>query len=171
MAVNLIYYNSRKRYALLVLAGLAFVAMGVFLIVEKDAWALGIVTIVFFGAGVAVGVRQFADTRPRLQVTDEGILDRTLGVGLIPWTDIADAYVRSVNQEYFICLFLHNEQAYLDLLSPLKRKLASANEALGFTALSINLSGVDLDPHQLLEYILKQSAVAQLADPRTHAPE
>ena len=166
MTEDLIYYNSRRRYALLTLGGLAFVTMGIWMIVTKGNWSLGLVTIFFFGTGVAVGIRQFFDARPRLQITDEGILDRTLGVGLIPWNDITGAYVHSVNQEYFICLYVHDEQAYLSRLSPLKRKLAGANETLGFTALSLNLSGVDLNPEQLLEYIMKQSAVAQL-----HSPE
>ncbi|GAB3238287.1 hypothetical protein GCM10027346_30710 [Hymenobacter seoulensis] len=165
MTEDLIYYNSRKRYALLVFGGLAFVAMGVFLIVKKGYWGQGLVTILFFGAGVAIGIRQYFDTRPRLQISDEGILDRTLGVGLIPWSDITDAYVRSINQESFICLEVLDEEVYTSRLSPLKRKLARANAALGFTTLSVNLSGVDLNPEQLLEYILKQSAAAQLQPP------
>lgn len=165
MTEDLIYYNSRKRHAMLTLGGLAFVAMGVYMIVTKGNWGLGLVTIFFFGTGVIVGARQFFDTRPRLQLTDEGILDRTLGVGLIPWTAITDAYVRSINQESFICLQLRDEQAYTSRLSPLKRRLAGANAALGFTPLSINLSGVDLNPEQLLEYILKQSAATQLQIP------
>lgn len=163
MTEDLIYYNSRKRHALLTLGSLAFVAIGVFMIVEKGYWGQGLVTVLFFGTGAAVGAWQFFDTRPRLQINDVGILDRTLGVGLIPWADITDAYVRSINHEYFICLQVLDEQAYLDRLPPLKRKLAGANEALGFTPLSINLSGVDLNPEQLLEYILKQSAAAQLS--------
>ncbi|KAA9327072.1 hypothetical protein F0P96_17690 [Hymenobacter busanensis] len=162
MTEDLIYYNSRKRHALLTLVGLAFVAMGVFMIATDGNWGLGLTTIVFFGACAAVGIWQFLDTRPRLRITDEGILDRTLGVGLIRWADITDAYVRSINQESFICLEVRDEQAYTGQLSPLKRKLAGANAALGFTPLSINLSGVDLNPEQLLEYILKQSAAAQL---------
>lgn len=162
MTENLIYHNSRSRYVLLTLGSLAFVAMGVYMIVTTGKWGLGLVTIAFFGTGVAVGVRQLLDTRPRLQITDEGILDRTLGVGLIPWADITDAYVRGINHEYFICLHVRNEQEYASRLSPLKRRLAQANEALGFTLLSVNLSGVDLNPEQLLEYILKQSALAQL---------
>ncbi|MCA8831087.1 STM3941 family protein [Hymenobacter pini] len=162
MTENLIYHNSRWRYALLTLGGLVFVAMGVFMIVTEGKWGLGLISIAFFGTGVLVGIRQLLDSRPRLQITDEGILDRTLGVGLIPWVDIDDAYVHSINQENFICLVLHNEEEYLQRLPPLKRKLASANAALGFTMLSVNLSGVDLNPEQLLEYILKQSAAAQM---------
>lgn len=169
MTEDLIYYNSRKRHALLTLGGLAFVAMGVFMIVTKGNWGLGLITIVFFGTGAGVGAWQFFDSRPRLQITDEGILDRTLDVGLIAWPDIADAYVRSINQEYFICLVLHNEEDYVRRLSPLKRKLAGANAALGFTMLSVNLSGVDLNAEQLLEYILKQSAVAQSQRPDVSA--
>jgi hypothetical protein len=162
MTENLIYYNSRWRYGMLVLIGLAFVAMGLWMIVADGEWLIGLLSIVFFGACAGVGVWQFLDTRPRLQITDEGILDRTLAIGLIPWTDITGAYVHAVKQEYFICLHLRNEENYITRLSLLGRKLIAANRALGFTALSINLSGVEIDPEQLLEYILKQSAAAQL---------
>ncbi|KUG08363.1 STM3941 family protein [Solirubrum puertoriconensis] len=167
MTEDLIYYNSRWRYALLTFGGLVFVAMGVWLLVKTENGGAGLITILFFGTGVAVGIWQLADTRPRLRITDEGILDRTLGVGLIHWADIADAYVNAVNHEYFICLHLYNEEEYTSRLSPLRRKLANANQALGFTTISINLSGVDLSPEQLLEYILKQSAAAQLQRPTT----
>ena len=162
MAEDLIYYNSRWRYALLVLGGLAFVAVGVWMIVADGKWGLGLVSIFFFGACAAVGAWQFFDSRPRLRVSDAGILDRTLGVGLIKWTDIADAYLRSVNREPFICLVLHNEAAYLAQLSPLKKRLAAANQALGFTPISINLSGVAINPDQVLEYIHKQAAATRL---------
>lgn len=165
MSEDLIYYNSRWRYALLTLGGLGFVAMGGWVILETGNWAIGWASILFFGACSAVGVWQLFDTRPRLQITDEGILDRTLGVGLIPWVDITGAYVQAINRQYFICLHLRDEQAYLSRLSPLKRKLAGANTALGFTPLSVNLSGVNVSPEQLLEYILKQSAAARLQTP------
>lgn len=165
MAEDLIYYNSRWRYALLVLGGLAFVAMGIWMIVADGKWGLGLVEISFFGACAAVGAWQFFDRRPRLQVTDAGIIDRTLGVGLIAWGDVVDAYVRSLNGQHFVCLVLRNEAKYLGHLSPLKRKMAAANQALGFTPISINLSGVDLNPEQLLEYILKQAAATDLVRP------
>ncbi|GAB3296953.1 STM3941 family protein [Hymenobacter tenuis] len=165
MTEDLIYYNSRWRYALLTLGGLAFVTMGVWMIVADGKWGMGLVAIAFFGMCAVVSAWQFFDTRPRLQISDEGILDRTLGVGMIPWADIQDAYVQSINHEYFICLHLHNEQAYINRLPPLKRKLANLNPGLGFTALSVNLSGVDINPEQVLEYILKQSAAAQLQPP------
>ena len=165
MAENLIYYNSRWRYVLLVLVGLADVAIGVWMILADGKWALDLVEIFFFGMCAAIGAWQFFDQRPRLQITDAGIIDRTLGVGTISWDDIANAYVRSVNNQHFICLNLRNEAKYLGQLSPLKRKTVAANQALGFTPLSINLSGVDLNPEQLLEYILKQAAATKLVQP------
>jgi hypothetical protein len=163
MSEDLIYYNSRWRHAALTAGSLVFVAMGIWLIIQGKT-GVGLMTSLFFGMGVGVGVWQFLDTRPRLRISDKGILDRTLGVGVIRWADIENAYVRSINHESFICLLLRNEEAYASQLSPLKRKLQAANQALGFTPFSVNLSGVDLNPEQLLEYILKQAALAQAAD-------
>jgi len=165
MAEDLIYYNARWRYALLTLGSLVFVVLGVWMIVADGKWGPGLLAIAFFGLGAAVGIWQFFDSRPRLRVSDAGILDRTLGVGLIKWTDITDAYLMSINRENFICLVLRNEADYLAHLSPLKKRLAAANQALGFTPISINLSGVDINPEQVLEYILKQAAAIRLVQP------
>jgi hypothetical protein len=165
MAEDLIYYNSRWRYALLTFGGLASAAVGVWMIVADGKWGLGLLEIAFFGACAAIGAWQFFDSRPRLQISDAGITDRTLGVGTIRWHDIAGAYVRSVNREFFICLHLRNEAAYVGRLSPLKQKLKAANQALGFTPIAINLSGVAVNPDQVLEYILKQAAATQLVRP------
>ncbi|TPG66660.1 STM3941 family protein [Hymenobacter nivis] len=165
MAEDLIYYNSRWRYALLTGGSLAFVAVGGWMVVSEGNWGGGLASVFFFGACAAIGAWQFFDSRPRLQISDAGITDRTLGVGTIRWHDIAGAYVRSVNREFFICLHLRNEAAYVGRLSPLKQKLKAANQALGFTPIAINLSGVAIDPEQLLEYILKQAAATQLVRP------
>ena len=165
MAEDLIYYNSRWRYALLTLGGLVFVAIGVWMIVADGKWGLGLLEIAFFGLCAAVGAWQFFDSRPRLRISNEGITDRTLGVGLIKWTDIEDAYLRYVNNEAFVCLVLRNGAPYMAQLSPLKKRLAAANQALGFTPISINLGGVAINPDQVLEYILKQAAAVRLVQP------
>jgi hypothetical protein len=49
---------------------------------------------------------------------------------------------------------LRNTDEYLQHLSPFKRKMAKANAALGFTPLSLNLSGVKAKPEEVLELVL-----------------
>lgn len=148
--------NSRKQYVVFLGIGLVFVAVGLYLLLKGEAEAAWIawLCIVFFGACAAVFLRQLFDNRPRIVINERGITDRMLGVGLIAWSDIEDAYTASINNNVFICLELRNTDDYLQRLAPLKRKITKANTALGFTPLSLNLSGVQADPDEVLELIL-----------------
>ncbi len=146
---------------LLLVCSSAFVLGGVFILARSPEKWVGWMSIVFFGACSLVCVWQIFDSRPRLTVDDEGVLDRTLGVGIVRWEDIEGAYKRSIASNDFICLRLRNTADYLARLSKVKQAMTSANEALGFTPLSINLSGIHGMTDQVLELILKKSEQAK----------
>jgi hypothetical protein len=158
--------SSRLKYAFLLLIAIAFVFIGAMMVTRgkaTDAW-VGWAIIVFFGAGIPLFAWQFYDSRPRLVLNDEGVLDRTLGVGIIPWSQITGATLRSVHGNYFICLEMRNPEQWLERLSPLKRAMVSANEALGFTPLNLNLGAVAADPREIYELVIKKAAASQVRD-------
>jgi hypothetical protein len=158
--ISITIKSSKLRYVLLLIIAIGFVVLGLFILTygkASDAW-IGWMSIVFFGACIPLFAWQLVDSRPRLVLDDQGILDRTLGVGVIPWSEITGAYLRSIQGNNFICLEVRNPEHWLEHLSPIKRLMASANRALGFTALNLNLSGVAADPSQILELILKTIA-------------
>ncbi|MEW6734112.1 MAG: STM3941 family protein, partial [Acidobacteriota bacterium] len=99
---------------------------------------------------------QILDSRPRIIIDDQGILDRTLGVGLIPWNEIDAAYLNSINGNYFISLELRNPEIFLARLSNVQRKLASANRALGFSDINVNLSGVDKRSEEIFKVVTQR---------------
>jgi hypothetical protein len=159
----IIIKSSRLKYALLLIVAFGFVVVGLLILTRakaSDAW-IGWINIVFFGACIPIFAWQLVDSRPRLVIDDQGILDRTLGVGVIPWSEITGAYLRSIHGNNFICLEVRNPERWLEHLSPVKRAMASANKALGFTPLNLNLSAVATDPSQILELILKTIAWGQ----------
>lgn len=154
--------NARGRYAWLLVLSSAFVALGAVIVLRKpglEAYLIGGASIVFFGAGVVLFAFQLIDRRPRLILDDEGLYDRTLGVGTIPWRDIAGAHLLSMRGHAFVCLQLRNPEHWLSKLSPRQRRLVALNQRLGFAALNVNLSGVAADPLAVLERILKHSAM------------
>ena len=137
------------------LGSLAFVALGIFLIRAGDTdepW-IGWATVIFFGAGIPIFARQILDMRPRITVNDVGVVDRTLGVGIIPWMEIESAYVKSVKNIDFICLKVRNADAWLEKMPGFKRKMTSANLALGFEVLNLNLSGLKIDTDELFALV------------------
>ncbi len=149
--------SSRLKYTVLLIASIGFVAGGVFLLNQAGPKWVGWMSIVFFGSMIPLFAWQLFDNRPRLILDDEGVQDRTLKVGKIYWNDISGAYLKAIKGNNFICLELRNEEKYLNKLSPLLKASTSANVKLGFTPLSLNLSGVNADANEVLEVVLKMS--------------
>jgi hypothetical protein len=152
---------SRWRNLFLTLAGLAFVGGGIFILLipppsgESRPLLIGWGCILFFGACALVGLWQLFDSRPRIILDDEGIFDRSLGPGKIPWGRIEGAYIQSIHGTEFICLQLLDADRHLQNLSAGKRALVELNAQLGFTPISLNLSGTNANAAELLEIILK----------------
>jgi hypothetical protein len=162
---KLIIKNSRWKYVLLLIGCIGFVATGIWIVVNGESF--GWVPILFFGSGIPVAIWQISDSRPRLIIDEHGVLDRTLGVGRIAWSDIEAAYVRSISGNDFICLELKNPEKYWQKLSKVKRAMAAANRGLGFTDFNLNLSGVDASTHEVFELLMKYCQVAAAASPNS----
>lgn len=159
---RLVVANARGRYAAMLLGALAFVAMGALMVLRQpglESYLIGGASIVFFGGGAVLFVFQLIDRRPRLILDDEGLYDRTLGVGVIPWRDIADAQLVSVRGHAFVCLHLRNPEHWIGRLSAGQRRLAALNQRMGFALLNVNLSGAAVDPQAVLQRIRKYSAM------------
>ena len=150
---KLIIKNSRWKYVLLLIVCIGFVTAGIGMVINGERF--GWLGILFFGSGIPLLIWQIADSRPRLVIDEQGVLDRTLGVGCIAWSDIEEAYVRSISGNDFICLILKNPEKYAQKLSKVKRAMASANRGLGFTDFNLNLSGVDARTDEIFELIMK----------------
>lgn len=160
---KLVIKNSRWRYVLLLVGCIGFVAAGIWMVIAGNSF--GWLAILFFGSGIPVSIWQIADTRPRLVIDEHGVLDRTLGVGRIAWSDIEAAYVRSISGNDFICLELKNAEEYARKLSKVKRAMAAANRNLGFTDFNLNLSGVDASTAEVFELVIKYCQIAAGAQP------
>lgn len=150
--------NSRIKYLFVLIGAFGFVACGLFLVVKTDAVWVGWMSILFFGSMIPLFIWQLKDTAARLIINDQGVYDRTLKVGMIPWHDIQNAFIKEIAGNSFVCLELKNTEHYLSKLNPLMKAAVNANIKLGFTPLSLNLSGVNADANQILEVVIKMSA-------------
>jgi hypothetical protein len=160
---TLVIRPSRAKYIRHLIVALVFVAIGIAMsiggAIHERLFAA--IDILFFGACAIAFVRQIVDTKPRVIITDVGLLDRTLGVGIIPWDAIDDAHLSSIYGNAFIGLVMRDPGPWLSLVSTTKQKLASANEALGFQPININLSGTACDPVVVLATIRAHIAAAR----------
>ncbi len=150
---KLIIKNSRRKYVLLLVGCIGFVIVGIAMLAvgEGFGWA----SILFFGAGIPIFIWQIIDARPRLVIDEHGVLDRTLGVGRIDWSDIESAYVIKMAGNDFICLELRHPEKYLNRLSKVKRVMTAANRSLGFKEFNLNLSGVAAGTDEVFELVIK----------------
>lgn len=156
---QIVFKRSHWKIVLLLIVSLTFVAAGAFLVARSpDKW-VGWMSITFFGGCAAVFVWQLLDSRPRLIIDDRGIFDRTLGVGVIPWSEIVDAFPRTIASCRFVCLVLRQPEEYLSRLPRRRRPFASLNRELGFTDFSINLIDIGVDPAELCELIMKRASL------------
>jgi hypothetical protein len=150
---------SRGQWIVTLTGSLCFVAAGFLILAIGESPLTGWSGIIFFGACALVSAWQLFDARPRIVIDDRGILDRTLNVGVIEWSDILDATVKRTHDNPFICLDLRDPAKYVGRLSPMMRRMVDLNRRLGFTELSLNLTGTNMDPERLRELILKEVTV------------
>jgi len=158
--------SARWRYWMLLAAAFGFTATGVLLLVVEKTSAgrfIAVVLILFFGAAAAVFARELFDGRPRIKIDGFGVEDRTLGVGIIPWSEIASAYRMDVQGHPFICLVLRDPKPWVEKVSWAKRAMMKGNRALGCTEFNLNLSGIDAEPEQVYELVLKLASADRRA--------
>jgi len=153
--------NNKKRYAMMLALSMVFVLGGIFVLATtrdpEKLWQIGASTA-FFALCAATFIYQLADKRPRIVIDDSGIYDRMLRIGTIAWEDIDGAYVQRVESQPFVCLRLKDEEKYIGKLTGPMKLLVKGNQAMGCTAISLNLSGVKARPEDVCNLILYRLA-------------
>jgi len=160
---TLVIQTSRTKWSALFSLAIGFVALGLWLVVSGTSVLVGWLNVAFFGLCAVMFARQLADRRPRLVVDDSGITDSTLGVGCIEWGDIVSTELRRIQGNAFLCLELRQPLKYLSRMSPVMREMTQANKALGFTELSVNLTGVQGDPDVIAGLIAGEASRRSLS--------
>ena len=143
----------------MLIGSMTFVAAGVLVLAMGANPLAASSAIVFFGGCALVGAWQLLASRPRLVIGERGVFDRTLKIGVIEWHDINGAFVKRLRGNTFVCLELRDPAKYTGTLPPIGRRRAEANRNLGFTPISLNLTGLAVDADRICELLLKEAAV------------
>lgn len=146
----------------LTLIALGFVVLGIFMAFQATDWRGNLVawtSIIFFGFGLFVFIKQLLNNSPRIILDDEGIEDKSLGIGKILWEDIESAYPNRIKTNKFISLKVRNSEKYLQRNSKFQAKLASYNKSLGFETLNLNLVGLATPQTELLNLLQDRLAL------------
>lgn len=146
---------------MLLLTSVAFVAIGAFIFLDSEkvlARWLGWTWIGTFVLTSSIFLWQIFDSRPRLILDEDGVIDRTLGVGKIFWKDIKGLSVKTVYKNDFVCLQMDEDsnQRYLSNLSPIKRKLVAASVAFGWPPLILDLRSLNGSAEEIFQALVQQ---------------
>ncbi len=146
----LVLHASRKTFVVLLCLCLALTACAAFVLAtgRADTGRSDVVpwlAVAVFGVGAALAAWQLLDRRPRIVADDEGLFDRTLGIGRIPWNAITDAHLGVVLGRPFLWLSLADPDEWTRRL-PLRLRIGHrASRRLVGGDLHVNLTGIDGD--------------------------
>ncbi len=107
----------------------------------------------FFSLGFVAFPVTFFRSGPQVVIGAEGIEDRRSKLGLMRWEDIRALSVGSVESTRFLCVDLFEPEKYLSRLPRWKRRLAAANEAMGFTPVTIGFAGLTPGIDEVWDYL------------------
>ena len=97
--------------------------------------------LVFFGLCFIAGLLQLTRTDAQVIFDETGIhLPRTFGA--IAWHDIVSLEIRSIRSTRILCIEVKDPSNYLARLSTRQRLMAQANQAIGFSPITISFNGL-----------------------------
>ncbi len=152
-----IYFNSNLKYGMFLLFSMALLAIGVFTVLDGKKVLFGWPCIGISLPMIFIFLWAIFDSRPRLILDEDGVIERDLGVGKIFWKDIKGLSVRTAYKNDFVCLYMDEDsnQRYLSNVSSIKRKLLTANVALGWPPLILKLSGIKGSTEEIFQAIVQ----------------
>jgi hypothetical protein len=98
--------------------------------------------VAFFGLGFVVFPIMAFRTGPQVIIDEEGIHDRRMKIGVIPWQDIAGLSIGSVHSAKFLCVDLVDREKYVSRFPRWNGPLFAVNQSFGIQGLTISFSGL-----------------------------
>jgi hypothetical protein len=143
----LIVRPSKLVFGLLLLLCLPFVLGGGVLLFtlddSREVRAVAFLAVAFFGGMAGFGLWQMLWRKPRMVLSDEGLNDYNLRMGVIPWSEILQAYEAPVLWYKNVELKLRNPEQYRQRQPGLLRALGAYNAALGVFPFTLYMSNTD----------------------------
>lgn len=149
--------RSRAKVMLLMAGSIIFVTVGVFLFQIDSLLAnlVGLISLIFFGAGVIFCIVMLFDRSPGLILNEEGITDNSslLSVGFIPWAEIIEiGHFESFNQKMFL-IYVSKPEKYILMGNKYQRIMRGLNMNMCGTPLFISPMGLIISYAELFKIL------------------
>ncbi len=115
-------------------------------------WVLAVTIVIAF----VQAVRQLSDRDPCVVITDQGINDKRLRMGMIRWSDVEQVRMQGVAGAYFISLELSNREQYLSRLSAFTRISNQVWRLYNVSPIHIKVAYMDVSPDEMFEMIMSE---------------
>lgn len=152
----LVERNSRRGMLYILPLSLGFAVFGIYILQKSQQPLLGWPIIVLFGLIIPIMALFNSGANDMVVIDDSGILDRSLGVGIISWNDIVDVHTEAKYNNNYLCLKLKNSEKYLSQLPHQRRRELELTHELGFTHFNVQVSAAEQDLYYLLDLIQKK---------------
>lgn len=154
-----IYFEvSRRELIKLTAIGIAFVLMAVLFLVrpfwfDAPIWfvmGIGAVSLIFFGACLAVLIRLWWYQGSYLTISEQGVVDNSInGLGLIAWQDIDSVELVYDYSVSMIALYLHNPHDYISSVGRWRQWLFHYNHRRHGTPVLISSVLLAVETHEI----------------------
>ena len=150
---DFVAYPSRSRIALIMLAAVPFVAVGLWMggvfgpppsssrYPPEFVFAIGWISVVFFGLCGVMAIRRLFDEREQLRIGPAGIRAAQWSDQTIPWSEIVDVTTWSYRSQKAIILHLRDRTRFPG--RGMAAILSGANRNLTGGDISISLTGTN----------------------------
>lgn len=163
-------YSNKKKSLLLLIGSIAFVAIGIWLLLEADnltVWrarnpiftrGIGIASIIFFGLGIFVGIKRLIKSEIALIIDSKGlnINPKKSLTEFIKWSDIKGFEEIKIQSTKIIIIGVKNPEFWLKKeTSGFRRKLMQFNINSYNSPFNIASPGLDISSGSLIETLNK----------------
>lgn len=159
-------YTSRKKSILMLLGSIAFVALGIWLVMEADnltiwrarnpifAKGIGVASFLFFGLGIFIGIKRLIKSEIALIITSEGlnVNPKKSLTEFIKWGEVEGFEEIKIQSTRIVIIGVKNPEYWLDKeTSTLRKKLMQFNINNYNSPFNIAAAGLDISSKELNE--------------------
>jgi hypothetical protein len=174
-------YTSKKKSLLMLIGSIAFVALGTWMLFEADSltgWrgrsplvtrAIGVASILFFGAGIVIGIKRLLKSEIAIVIDRDGLhagSSKSLGK-FIPWDGISGFDEIKIYSTRILIIRVKNSTYWLENEdNQIRKKLMQFNIANYGSPFSIASAGLEISHDELVSklnlYFERYSNVAKM---------
>lgn len=162
-----IVYQSKKKLVGQIIFCIAFVAVGIWILTNKNRidktfvetyrlnLFIGGLTVLVFASFLSLWIFKLLDKKPGVLVDENGIVDNStyISVGKIPWSDIESVKPSNYSSNV-ITVILKEPAKYIDKQkNPIKKKLLKANYKKNGSPVNIQTLSLNTDNKNLINAI------------------